>query len=237
MGRNRGHQRGDPVAGYGELPWPPTHRRAPDPSAGDAVPARAPAGHLPIRRGVHRSWIPLSHLVRDSLTGPIPWGWRFAHRRISLAPAPLRIRTGSSLETWVVRPGAHRGGRPRVPRGRRDPARAPSPRADSLATPLRRRPFGAMSASGSRQTRAGCGSLGPPFLGGGSWVVVPRTQPVFVLGRQGRLRRRLLERGSLAPPFSLAVGVWHHPLLPARESSTTLSRALPSVALPMLSES
>ena len=46
----------------------------------------------------------LSHLVLDSLTGPIPWGWPFAHRRIALAPAALRIRTGSSIETWLVRP-------------------------------------------------------------------------------------------------------------------------------------
>ena len=46
----------------------------------------------------------LSHLVLDSLTGPIPWGWPFAHRRVALAPAALRIRTGSSIETWLVRP-------------------------------------------------------------------------------------------------------------------------------------
>ena len=46
----------------------------------------------------------LSHLVLDSLTGPIPWGWPCAHRRVALAPAALRIRTGSSIETWLVRP-------------------------------------------------------------------------------------------------------------------------------------
>ena len=46
----------------------------------------------------------LSHLVLDSLTGPIPWGWPFAHRRVALAPAALRIRTGSFIETWLVRP-------------------------------------------------------------------------------------------------------------------------------------
>jgi len=46
----------------------------------------------------------LSHLVLDSLTGPIPWGWPFAHRRVALAPAGLRIRTGSSIETWLLRP-------------------------------------------------------------------------------------------------------------------------------------
>jgi membrane-bound metal-dependent hydrolase YbcI (DUF457 family) len=46
----------------------------------------------------------LSHLVLDSLTGPIPWGWPFAHRRVALAPAAVRIRTGSSIETWLVRP-------------------------------------------------------------------------------------------------------------------------------------
>ena len=46
----------------------------------------------------------LSHLVLDSLTGPIPWGWPFAHPRVALAPAALRIRTGSSIETWLVRP-------------------------------------------------------------------------------------------------------------------------------------
>jgi membrane-bound metal-dependent hydrolase YbcI (DUF457 family) len=46
----------------------------------------------------------LSHLVLDSLTGPIPWGWPFAHRRVALAPAALRIRTGSWVETWLVRP-------------------------------------------------------------------------------------------------------------------------------------
>lgn len=45
-----------------------------------------------------------SHLVLDSLTGALPWGWPFARRRFSLAPAPLRIRTGSSFETWLVRP-------------------------------------------------------------------------------------------------------------------------------------
>jgi hypothetical protein len=46
----------------------------------------------------------LSHLVLDSLTGPIPWGWPFAHWRVALAPAALRIRTASSIETWLVRP-------------------------------------------------------------------------------------------------------------------------------------
>jgi hypothetical protein len=46
----------------------------------------------------------LSHLMLDSLTGPIPWGWPFAHRRVALAPAALRIRTGSWIEAWLVRP-------------------------------------------------------------------------------------------------------------------------------------
>jgi len=46
----------------------------------------------------------LSHLVLDSLTGPIPWGWPFAPRRVALAPAALRIHTGSRTETWLVRP-------------------------------------------------------------------------------------------------------------------------------------
>jgi len=46
----------------------------------------------------------LSHLVLDSLTAPIPWGWPFAHRRLALAPAALRIRTGSPIETWLLRP-------------------------------------------------------------------------------------------------------------------------------------
>jgi hypothetical protein len=46
----------------------------------------------------------LSHLVLDSLTAPIPWGWPFAHRRLALAPAALRIRIGSPIETWLLRP-------------------------------------------------------------------------------------------------------------------------------------
>ena len=46
----------------------------------------------------------LSHLVLDSLTGPIPWGWPFAARRVALVPAALRIHTGSGIETWLVRP-------------------------------------------------------------------------------------------------------------------------------------
>jgi len=46
----------------------------------------------------------LSHLVLDSLTGPIPWGWPFADRRLALVPAVLRIRTGSWVETWLLRP-------------------------------------------------------------------------------------------------------------------------------------
>ena len=46
----------------------------------------------------------LSHLVLDSLTGPIPWAWPFAARRVALAPAALRIRTGSRIETWLLRP-------------------------------------------------------------------------------------------------------------------------------------
>jgi membrane-bound metal-dependent hydrolase YbcI (DUF457 family) len=45
-----------------------------------------------------------SHLVLDSLTGPIPWGWPFAARGVSLVPAALRIRTGSRIETWLLRP-------------------------------------------------------------------------------------------------------------------------------------
>ena len=84
----------------------------------------------------------LSHLVLDSLTGPIPWGWPFAHRRISLAPAPLRIRTRSSLETWVVRPALTVAATLAFLEVGRDPARAPSPRADCgdapSATPVRR---------------------------------------------------------------------------------------------------
>ena len=46
----------------------------------------------------------VSHLVLDSLTGPIPWGWPFAARRVALVPAALRIRTGSRIETWLLRP-------------------------------------------------------------------------------------------------------------------------------------
>ena len=46
----------------------------------------------------------LSHLVLDSLTAPIPWAWPFAARRVALAPAALRIRTGSRIETWLLRP-------------------------------------------------------------------------------------------------------------------------------------
>jgi len=46
----------------------------------------------------------VSHLVLDSLTGPIPWAWPFAARRVALAPAALRIRTGSRIETWLLRP-------------------------------------------------------------------------------------------------------------------------------------
>ena len=46
----------------------------------------------------------LSHLVLDSLTGAIPWGWPWTDRRIALAPAALRIRTGSAVETRLVRP-------------------------------------------------------------------------------------------------------------------------------------
>ncbi len=46
----------------------------------------------------------VSHLVLDSLTGPIPWGWPFAARRVALVPAALRIRTGSGIETWLLRP-------------------------------------------------------------------------------------------------------------------------------------
>lgn len=46
----------------------------------------------------------LSHLVLDSLTGPVPWGWPFTRHRVSLAPGPLRIRTGSAFETWVITP-------------------------------------------------------------------------------------------------------------------------------------
>jgi hypothetical protein len=46
----------------------------------------------------------LSHLVLDSLTGPIPWGWPFAARRVALVPAALRIRTGARIETWLLRP-------------------------------------------------------------------------------------------------------------------------------------
>jgi membrane-bound metal-dependent hydrolase YbcI (DUF457 family) len=45
-----------------------------------------------------------SHLVLDALTGPIPWAWPFAARRIALVPAALRIRTGSEIETWLLRP-------------------------------------------------------------------------------------------------------------------------------------
>jgi membrane-bound metal-dependent hydrolase YbcI (DUF457 family) len=44
-----------------------------------------------------------SHLVLDSLTGPIPWAWPFAARRVALVPAALRIRTGSRIETWLLR--------------------------------------------------------------------------------------------------------------------------------------
>ena len=46
----------------------------------------------------------VSHLVLDSLTGPIPWGWPFAARRVALVPTALRIRTGSGTETWLLRP-------------------------------------------------------------------------------------------------------------------------------------
>ena len=38
------------------------------------------------------------------LAGPIPWAWPFAARRVALAPAALRIRTGSRIETWLLRP-------------------------------------------------------------------------------------------------------------------------------------
>jgi membrane-bound metal-dependent hydrolase YbcI (DUF457 family) len=170
----------------------------------------------------------LSHLVLDSLTGPIPWGWPFAHRRIALTPAPLRIRTDSSLETGVVRP-------------------ALTVAATLAFLEVAGIPFGAMSASGSRQTRAGCGSLGPPFLptahGASSsystsvCARVDRAIEATSAGTREPGTTLCFGGGSLAPPFALAAGVWHHPLLPARESSTTLSRALPSVALPMLSES
>ena len=46
----------------------------------------------------------VSHLVLDALTGPIPWAWPFAARRVALMPAALRIRTGSEIETWLLRP-------------------------------------------------------------------------------------------------------------------------------------
>jgi hypothetical protein len=62
----------------------------------------------------------LSHLVLDSLTGPIPW-WPFAHRRVALAPAARRVRTGSSIETWLVKAGDHDRCDPRVSRGRWNP--------------------------------------------------------------------------------------------------------------------
>ena len=162
----------------------------------------------------------LSHLVLDSLTGPIPWGWPFAHRRVSLAPAPLRIRTGSSLETWVVRPALTVA----ATLAFLEVAGIPLARqalALTVATPLRRRPFGAMSASGSRQTRAGCGSLGPPFL-----PAARRSSSSYSTSVRARVDRAVeatsagtrepgttlfFTGGSLAPPFVAGAGVQHHP--------------------------
>lgn len=145
-----------------------------------------------------------SHLVLDSLTGPIPWGWPFACRRISLAPAPLRIRTGSSLETWVVRPA--------LTLAFLEVAGIALARQALLLTltpPIRRRPFAVTSMPGSRQARWAAGSLGPPFL---QATQSRRCRRLFPLLWTGRLRRRLPGRGSLRPPFPLAVGVWDHPL-------------------------
>jgi hypothetical protein len=58
------------------------HGRAPEPAAGDAVPARAPGGDLPIRRGVHRAWIPLAP------------GARLAHRS---RPVGVAVRSPALL--------------------------------------------------------------------------------------------------------------------------------------------
>ena len=60
----------------------------------------------------------VSHLVLDSLTGPIPWGWPFAARRVALAPAALRIRTGSRDRDLAAAAGDHRRCRHRGSRGR-----------------------------------------------------------------------------------------------------------------------
>jgi hypothetical protein len=58
------------------------------------------------------------HLALDALTGPIPWGWPFAHRRVALAPAALRIRTGSSIQDLAGQTGDHDRGQSRDARGR-----------------------------------------------------------------------------------------------------------------------
>jgi membrane-bound metal-dependent hydrolase YbcI (DUF457 family) len=50
-------------------------------------------------------WGYAGHLIADSMTKvPVPWPWPFSHRRLFLLPKPMRITTGSSTETFLLRP-------------------------------------------------------------------------------------------------------------------------------------